>query len=53
MDDELVLDVDGNPVTMLEEQLQLLIDAGLAPELLPAGDGTENNGDLPKVTYLI
>ena len=52
MDDELVLDVDGNPVAPLEDQLALLLESGLVPEFIPAGDCTENNGDEPKTFVL-
>ncbi len=54
MDDDILLpDVDGNPVAPLEDQLQVLLMSGVVPEFVPAGDGSEDNGDLPKITYLI
>ena len=52
MADELVPDVDGNPVAPLEDQLELLLESGLLPEFLPEGDGSENNGDKPKTFAL-
>jgi len=58
MDEELPLDQDGNPVFPLEEELQALIDQGeIDPDdlefpIFNDGDGTENNGDKPKLRVL-
>ncbi len=46
--DDLPLDVDGNLVVPTEDQLFLIPEGYYPDDFLPAGDGTENNGDLPR-----
>ena len=59
MDDPIPLDQDGNPIfPPLEELESLLEQEGIDPNDLPNlpifddGDGTENNGDLPRTFIL-
>ena len=59
MDDPIPLDQDGNPIFPPGEELLLLLQEGdIDPDNLPNlpifddGDGTENNGDLPRTFFL-